>query len=239
MFYIFLLFHIIVFLESYLLAKKKLRQKSTILILANTLFMIINLIVIGGSLKVDYSSVLYMQDLAINHSILIFIWILVNIAFFALIFVLIHIAEIRKKQTKALKNALYIFIGFLFFIFVLMLFQSATVLLVLIGGIASMYYLGKNFVKKKKNSYLVMAILILIALTYSYGTYTGAARFQIALAGYPLKAYNTGLEELRYYKEENVKKYMPTTTISTASGDMGMIEVKSYGVIKIGTYIGF
>ena len=32
---------------------------------------------------------------------------------------------------------------------------------------------------------------------------------------------------------------MPTLEIPTESGDMGIIEVKSYGLIKIGNYIGY
>lgn len=239
MFFLFLIFHVIVYLESYLLIKKKLRQKGTILLLANSLMMIINLAVLFKSVGNNYSSILYMKDIAINNPILTFLWILLNVGLYTLIFMVIKVASSKRKQTKILKNGLYVLIAFLFLVLLITIFQGASVWLVLIISLGSMYLLVKTYIKTKQISFLALIILLFIALIYSYGTYTGAARLQIVLSGYPFKAYNTGLEELRYYKEENCKKYMPTSEISTSSGDMGMIEVKNYGFIKIGSYIGY
>ncbi len=239
MFFIFLIFHLVVFLESYLLIKKKLRQKGMVLTLANIIIMLINLIVLFKSVGNYYSSLLYMKDIALNHPILTMIWILINIALFALIFFVIQIATRKEKQTKVLKNGLYIGIGFMSLIFLIVLFQNAFPWVLLAIAIFAVYKLTRSFLKDKRSTSIALAILITILSVYSFGTYIGAARLQIFLAGYPFKAYNTGLEELRYYNEENVKKYMPTSEIATSSGEMGMIEVKNYGLIKIGTYIGY
>lgn len=239
MFLIFLLFHAIVYLEMVLLAKKKLRQKALILMIGNTIMTILNLLVLGGSLGNSYSSIVYLKNMAINHPILSFLWILINIAFYALIFLMIIIAMKKGKQTKHLKYGIYTGICFIFLVFLLMLFQNAFTWVFFLFLIGSIYLLVKQFLDTKKSSSIAGAILIAIILVYSYGTNTGAARLQIVFSGYPLLAYNTGLEELRYYKEENSKKYMPTLEIPTESGDMGIIEVKSYGLIKIGNYIGY
>ena len=239
MFLIFLLFHFMVYLEMYLLGKKKLRQKALLVFVSNTFTMILNLVVLGGSLGNTYSSLIYLKDVAANSPILSFLWILLNILSFAFLYLSIQIASKKGKQTKVLKYGLYLGMVFLTLVFLLMLFQSFFTWVLLFLIIGSIYLLIKQFFKQKKSSFLAGALLLLIVLVYSYGTYAGAVRLQIVLSGYPIRAYNTGLEELRYYKEENSKKFMPTSDIPTVSGDMGMFEVKSYGLIKIGRYYGF
>ena len=239
MFFLFLLFHCIVYLEGYLLMKKKLRQKGLVLLLANTVVMFLNLIVMFKSIGNNYSSIIYMKDIALNHPFLLILWILLNIALYGLIFFVIQVATRKEKQTKVLKYGLYIGIGFLFLVFLITLFQGGSTWLLLILSVGGFYLLIKNFLKTKKNSLLAGIIILGIAFIYSFGTYTGAARLQIVLSGYPFKAYNTGLEELRYFKEENTKRYLPTSEIRTTSGDMGTIEVKNFGILKIGTYIGY
>ena len=239
MFWIFFIFHIMAYLEVYLLMKKKLRQKGMILLLANSITMLINLIVMFKSIGIPYSSIIYMKDMAMNHPFLIILWILLNIALYSVLFFVIRVASIKKKQTRVLKGSLYVGIGFLFLVFLICLFQNASPWVLFLLSIFGMYQLIKSFVNTKKSSMLAFTIVLAMAFLYSFGTYTGAARLQILLSGYPFKAYNTGLEELRYYKENNSKRYMPTSEIPTTSGDMGTIEVKSYGLIKIGTYMGY
>ena len=81
-----------------------------------------------------------------------------------------------------------------------------------------------------------MIILVIFGI-YSFTSYTGAARLQIALQGYVVEAYDTGLEELIYYQEDNIKRYTPIENIEVEKGQIGFIEVKNHFGIKIGTYI--
>jgi len=102
-----------------------------------------------------------------------------------------------------------------------------------------MIYLGKKYILQKQNYILTIILLLSVVTIYSYFSYTGAARLQIALQGYIVEAYNTGLEELKYYKEPNSKKYIPIQTIPKNNEDMGIIQVNNHFGIKIGSYYSY
>ena len=97
----------------------------------------------------------------------------------------------------------------------------------------------KEYIKTKKNYLLATMLILLVVGIYSFTTYTGAARLQIALQGYIVEAYDMGLEELVYYQEKNSKRYAPIENIEVEEGQLGFVEVDNYLGIKIGTYVGY
>ena len=78
-------------------------------------------------------------------------------------------------------------------------------------------------------------ILLSLFTWYSYFTYTGAARLELFLKGFPKEAYETGLEEIKYYEEKNNKKFNVIQLLKLKNGEIGIIEVKNYIFIKIAT----
>ena len=107
------------------------------------------------------------------------------------------------------------------------------------GIILGFIWIIKEYIKTKKNYLLATMLILLIVGIYSFTTYTGAARLQIALQGYIVEAYDMGLEELVYYQEKNSKRYAPIENIEVEEGQLGFVEVDNYLGIKIGTYVGY
>ena len=101
------------------------------------------------------------------------------------------------------------------------------------------FFALKEYIKTKKNYLLATMLILLVVGIYSFTTYTGAARLQIALQGYIVEAYDMGLEELVYYQEKNSKRYAPIENIEVEEGQLGFVEVDNYLGIKIGTYVGY
>ena len=145
-------------------------------------------------------------------------------------------ASKKQKISKIITSISYLFSAVLFLFLSVVLFSKSADLLIFIYVIVAIIYLIRKYCILQKNYYLAVILILLIFTWYSYCTYTGAARFQIALTGYPNKAYDGGLEEQKFYQEENIKKYVPIETIEVIDGDMGIIEIRNYGFLKFGNY---
>ena len=98
---------------------------------------------------------------------------------------------------------------------------------------------ANNEKKSGPLKFIIIFLILSLFTFYSYFTYGGSARLQIAMMGYPFSAYQTGLEELTHLKEKNVRQFYPIKNIPVESGDMGIILIKNHVIIKIGKYIGF
>lgn len=238
MIYILILFHILVFLESHLLFKKGLRKKGIILGMVNILSLLINLIFCWSLFaKGDtISSIVVLQQKSMTNWFTTLLWVLINSILIALTIYTIKKATFRKKQNPYLKTVLIINILINILFLIMVLFSKSADFFLFIYCIILGICLIKNFIRTQKNYYLFFIFLILAFAWYSFGTYEGAARLQIALVGYPRNAYEMGLEELKYYEEKNLKKYSPIEEISVSKGQMGIIEVKNYAFLKFGTY---
>lgn len=238
MIYILILFHILVFLESHLLFKKGLRKKGIILGMVNILSLLINLIFCWSLFaKGDtISSIVVLQQKSMTNWFTTLLWVLINSILIALTIYTIKKATFRKKQNPYLKTVLIINILINILFLIMVLFSKSADFFLFIYCIILGICLIKNFIRTQKNYYLFFIFLILAFAWYSFGTYEGAARLQIALVGYPRNAYEMGLEELKYYEEKNLKKYSPIEEISVSKGQMGIIEVKNYVFLKFGTY---
>ena len=238
MIYILILFHILVFLESHLLFKKGLRKKGIILGMVNILSLLINLIFCWSLFtKGDtISSIVVLQQKSMTNWFTTLLWVLINSILIALTIYTIKKATFRKKQNPYLKTVLIINILINILFLIMVLFSKSADFFLFIYCIILGICLIRNFIRTQKNYYLFFIFLILAFAWYSFGTYEGAARLQIALVGYPRNAYEMGLEELKYYEEKNLKKYSPIEEISVSKGQMGIIEVKNYVFLKFGTY---
>ncbi len=235
--YLFVFFHILIFMDCHFLFKKKMRKSSVILGTINLLTIIVNVIEWWGLFEnKTISSVIYFTQMLSNNFFFVFLSILINLILIVLYFVTTKKAEKKQKQNKILKGMLHTLaiIELLFFTFVLFSKNADFILFIYIIG--AFIYLIKRYIKNQKNYYLAFLLVLLIFSWYSYATYEGAARLQIALVGYPANAYETGLEELKYYEEKNSRKYVPIKQIEINDGYMGIIEVKNYLFLKFGTY---
>ena len=238
MIYILILFHILVFLESHLLFKKGLRKKGIILGMVNILSLLINLIFCWSLFTKEdtISSIVVLQQKSMTNWFTTLLWVLINSILIALTIHTIKKATFRKKQNPYLKTVLIINILINILFLIMVLFSKSADFFLFIYCIILGICLIRNFIRTQKNYYLFFIFLILAFAWYSFGTYEGAARLQIALVGYPRNAYEMGLEELKYYEEKNLKKYSPIEEISVSKGQMGIIEVKNYAFLKFGTY---
>ena len=93
------------------------------------------------------------------------------------------------------------------------------------------------FIKTKRSFLVILLSLLIVFFGYSFFTYKGSARLLIMLMGYPMKAYNVTLEEVKYLNEENVKRYIPVEDIIIPSGKMNIIRVNN-NIVKIAFYEG-
>ena len=239
MFWISLIVTILYFLECYSLFKKNLKKSCLRVVCITIGFIIVNVLMLYGSLKVQYSSILYLLDCLNNNLVVMILGILINFGlYFYLIKLLIKLRK-KKKQNKKLFISI-LGMGFIYnFMLFFILFYDLMVYVLLIGLIGSIVLLIKSYVKDRHNYVLIILIVLGLFTYYSYFTYGGAARLQIAMMGYPFSAYDTGLEELSHLKEKNVKQFYPIKSIKVESGDMGIIVVHNYLGIKIGKYVGF
>ena len=238
MIYILILFHILVFLESHLLFKKGLRKKGIILGMVNILSLLINLIFCWSLFTKGDTilSIVVLQQKSMTNWFTTLLWVLINSILIALTIYTIKKATFRKKQNPYLKTVLIINILINILFLIMVLFSKSADFFLYIYCFFLRICLFRNFIRTQKNYYLFFIFLILAFAWYSFGTYEGAARLQIALVGYPRNAYEMGLEELKYYEEKNLKKYSPIEEISVSKGQMGIIEVKNYAFLKFGTY---
>ena len=241
MFYLFLIFHILLLIESYHLWKKHQRRKCPILTVSNIIMFILNMIKFAPTLNGDliYSDMIFLKLELSNHAISSMLWIILNFLFFALVYYILKIVSQKKKQNRVLKNIIIAYTGALSLILIIALFNNIASWLILIGIILGFIWIIKEYIKTKKNYLLATMLILLVVGIYSFTTYTGAARLQIALQGYIVEAYDMGLEELVYYQEKNSKRYAPIENIEVEEGQLGFVEVDNYLGIKIGTYVGY
>ena len=239
MFWISLIIVILLALECYSLFKKKLMKKSIRFILVTLVYIVINFLMLFGSVKVNYSSILYLLNSLANNPIFTILEILINIVLYGYICKeMINLRKKRKQNKKIFLGILGIYLIYdILLIFVL--FHSIMIYVLLILFISIIVLLIKKYLKTHQNYVLIIILLLGLFTYYSYFTYGGSARLQIAMQGYPFSAYTTGLEELTHLKEKNVRQYYPIKSIPVESGDMGIILVKNYIGLKISHYIGF
>lgn len=233
MFWLFFLCHFILFIEVWWLIRKKLKRKGMLLGVSNFILMIVNLIVLRVSFSLNISTISYFQDYVKEHFFLYFLWFLLNFFFLLFAGFCLYYAIKRKKQSKLLEFGVFFAIAVVSFFFVFVFFQNSSSIILFLFFVCLWIYLLQCYLQEAKNYYLAALILILAFLGYSYFTYTGAARLYIALKGYPQIAYETGLEELKYYQEKNSRKYALIQSVDCKEQCMYVIEVKNYGFVKI------
>ncbi len=235
LFIIFIIFHLLIYIESIQLYKKGLRKRSSILIITNTIGIILNAIRFSNTFNLSVPVLNFLSEEIHQHPIINFLWITLNIINIGNIIYVINYASKKGKQKEFLKEILYTIITIIIFIFIILLFSQKAniIILILIGAI--LYNLIKEYWKKKKNYIIITIILLSIITWYSYFTYTGASRLAIFLKGYITEAYDTGLEEIKYYEEKNNKKFIPIQSLKLTNGEVGIIEVKNYIFLKIAT----
>ena len=239
MFWISLLVAVFLGLECYSLLQKKLKKTSIRFALLTLVYLVINFLMLYKSLKLEYSSIIYLMNALTNNPIVTILWILINIVLY--LYLAKEMLKLRKKHKQNKKLLLGLLISYLIYdiLLIFVLFHNIMVYIFLILLISLIVLTVKSYLKSHQN-YLIIIFLILSLFTYySYFTYGGSARLQIAMMGYPFSAYQTGLEELTHLKEKNVRQFYPIKKIPVESGDMGIIIVKNYFIIKIGKYIGF
>ena len=237
MIYLFFLYHILIFIDCHFLFKKRMRKSSIILGIINLFTIIINLIEWWSLFEnKTVSSVVYFGRMLSNNFFFTFLSILTNIILIILYFETTKKAKKKQKQNKMLKEVLHILSIIEILFFTTVLFSKNADFILMIYIIGAFVCLIKLYIKNQKNYLLASILLLLIFTWYSYGTYEGAARLQIALTGYPVDAYEMGLEEQKYYREKNSRKYVPIKQVEIVDGDMGIIEIKNYLFLKFGTY---
>ena len=59
---------------------------------------------------------------------------------------------------------------------------------------------------------------------------------KILLASKNNKLIGLWIEEQKYYREENMRKYVPIENVEIREGEMGIIEVKNYIFLNFGSY---
>ncbi len=237
MVYILILFHLLIFVECFLLYRKKLRKSCILLFLINMLTLILNLIECWSLFSIqEISSVIYLQRHLHENFFLTFIWILINAVLLIVAFQTVKKATKRQVQNLALKIGIYSILLLEVLLFTCVVFSTNSDFFIFIYIVLSFYFLIKTYMKHQKNYILAITLILLLFTWYSYCTYEGAARLQIALNGYPKQAYEMGIEEQKYYREENMRKYVPIENVEIREGEMGIIEVKNYIFLKFGSY---
>ena len=237
MIYVLMLYHLLLYTEAFFLYQKKMRQSSVLLLLINTLCCLLNVIECFPLFSNrDVSSVVFLQQKLTANFFLTFVWILLNLLLLFVTLRIINKAKRKGKQNIYLKIGIYLITLLLLLLFTCVVFSKNADVFLFIYILGTFYILGKAYLKTQKNYLLAASLLLIVFTWYSYFTYEGSARLQIALNGYPKQAYETGMEEQRYYREKNMRKYVPIETVKIKDGEMGIIEIKNYFFIKFGTY---
>lgn len=239
MFWISLLVAILLCFECFKIYKSNLKNTCLRILLITLIFIVINFLMLYPSLKLNYSSILYLLNSLENNPIITILWILINIALYVYLIKIMIKLKKKKKQNQKLFLSIFTSYTVYNFLLIFILFNNLMIYLLLIGLIDSIVLLIKNFVSKRHNYLLLVALILGLFTYYSYFTYNGAARLQIVFMGYPISAYDTGLEELTHLKEKNVKQFYPIKNIPVESGNMGIILVRNHFGLKIGRYVGF
>ena len=232
MFYIILIFHIFIYIEIFTLMKKKLRKTGIVLFGLNLIMTIINLIALSKTFGIPYSSIVYLKEELKLHPIANILWIILNGLLILYLWYAIKLASKKQKQEKILKYIFYIYTFIMCYIPVLTVVPKLSLQITFALLIAFLIINIRNFLKTKQNYHIFISILIVFLLGYFYGTKIGSAKLSLILEGYPIQAFETGFEELKYYKEENITKFSPIEKIPLKDGQVEIIEVRNIGFIK-------
>ena len=232
MFYIVLIFHIFIYIEIFTLIKKKLRKSGIILLALNLIMTIINLIALSKTLGVPYSSIVYLKEELKLHPIANILWIILNGLLILYLWYTIKLANKKQKQNKILKYIFYPYTFVLCYVPILTVIPKWSLQITFALLVAFLIINVRNFIKTKQNYRIFISILMIFLLGYFYCTKIGSAKLSLILEGYPIQAFETGYEELKYYKEENITKFSPIEKIPLKDSQVTIIEVKNIGFIK-------
>ena len=224
---IFFMWHVVLAIESILLMKQRFRKKGTLLLGLNTLLLIYHIFFFQNISNM----ILDVKDI-LNHSFFTgFLFLIFNVIMIFYITYLLYSLKNRRKLKKSLVVLIYLIEGLLILYFILLFFPKQAIYLYFIIFLWSLYFFIKRFLETTKSLYIGIFLLFLVLGSYTFFTYTGAARFSIALQGYVKEAYETGLEELNFLQEKNIRKYSPIQNIDE---NINIIEVRKYILLKVG-----
>lgn len=146
-----------------------------------------------------------------------------------------------EKMQKNKKNYHKIVLLFLSFVLLLVLFtlQVLNPWIVLVWTLSYLGIFIHQFMMTKRKFYFLPIIIIGLFIGYSFFTYSGAVRLQIALMGHPIEAYQTKLNENKNYHPDDNRYFIPEKNIQVVSGSMGHLKCENYFGIKIASYYGF
>jgi len=100
MFFIFSIFHGLIFLESFLIYKKKLPKKSKLVFISNCFFLFLNTITLFKTISAN-SSLDCLKNNVNNNPVIHVLWILINILFLVFINYIIKYISQKKKQNDS------------------------------------------------------------------------------------------------------------------------------------------
>lgn len=224
---VFIIWHIVLFVESFLLIKKRVLKRGTLLGILNLVMSIYHMFFF----KNISNTILDIKSMFYYHFGRGIFFLILNIMFMGFVYYLLKYVQKRKKQNKIMYYLLMMIGGILVLYFLILLFQSRVAFVYFGLFLLSLYFLIKCFVKTSKTIFVSIFLLTLVLGSYSFFTYTGAARLSLALEGYVKEAYETGLEELNFLEEKNMKKYAPIQNIDEK---INIVRVQKYGPLKVG-----
>lgn len=224
---IFFMWHVVLAIESILLMKQRFRKKGTLLLGMNTILFIYHIFFFQNISNM----ILDVKDI-LNHTFFTgFLFVLYNTIVIFYVTYLLYSLKNRRRLKKSLFFLIYLIEAILILYFILLLFQNQAIYLYFVIFLWSLYFFIKKFLEKNKSIYIGIFLLFFVLGSYTFFTYTGAARFSIALQGYVKEAYETGLEELNFLQEKNIRKYSPIQNIDE---NINIIEVRKYILLKVG-----
>ena len=232
MFYIVLIFHILIYIEIFTLMKKKLRKTGIVLFVLNLIMTIMNLIALAKTFGIPYSSVVYLKEELKLHPIANILWMILNAFLILYLWYAIKLASKKQKQNKFLKCVFYVYTFVICYIPILTIIPKWSLQITFALLVAFLIINIRDFIKTKQNYRIFTSVLMVFLLGYFYCTKIGSAKLSLIFEGYPIQAFETGFEELKYYKEENITKYSPIEKIPLKDGQVTIIEVKNIGFIK-------
>lgn len=237
MVYIETLWIIIMLIESYDLYQKKLKKTSLKIFLYTIVKGFLLLILSIPAWKKEYSFTIYMLQFMRQKPFFYLAYLGINgFIFYQVVKNMIKLKK-KKKQNKKMLIFFFLFGTLAIMITIFYLFHNIAPWLILILCIFLIGTLVKYFCIQRKGYQIIGIGIVCLCTFYFFFTDIGASRLHIALLGYPLSAYETGFEELKYLKEENVKKYYPIKKIPLEEEDMGILIVKNYMGIKIAKHM--
>ena len=126
MFWINLLVAVFLGLECYSLYQKKLKKTSIRFAILTIIYLVINILMLYKSLKVEYSSIIYLMDALTNNPIITILWILINIALY--LYLVKEMLLLRKKHKQNKKILLGVLISYLIYdiLLVFVLFHNSS-----------------------------------------------------------------------------------------------------------------